>query len=65
MASRVCDYALMALMAMHQVDVSAVSRSYGYPLIFDRQLGTPQKQVEATFDAMLADIDMFRERFFR
>lgn len=65
MASRVCDYALMALMAMYQVDVSAVSRSYGYPLFFNNQLGSPQKQVEATFDAMLADIDMFRERFFR
>ena len=65
MASRVCDYGLMALMAMYQVDVSVVSRSYGYPMIFNNQLGSPQKQVEATFDAMIADLKSIETRFFK
>ena len=64
--SRICDFAMISLLILHQVDIPTFSRDYGYPLNFtDKKFANPQRYIENAFDAMIADYDVISRKYFK
>jgi hypothetical protein len=59
--SRVCDFAIGALLILHQADVTSVARIYGFGRFTNKDF---ESQNNAMFDSMIGDIGRIRQQFF-